>query len=76
MRIIRVMKDLAKIGLSILLILMGIGVYINPTPIPGTDKLTTSIIAILLIGFGGALYKIMGIRADERVRERVRREER
>lgn len=46
----------------------------NPTPMPGLDRNTTTAIAIFLIAIGGALYRILGIRAETRVRAKAWRE--
>lgn len=71
----RVLVGLFRLGLSLFLMLLGMGIFINPAPIPGTDRNVSSLIGILVIGFGGALYKIIGIQAETRIRARTWREE-
>jgi len=59
-----------KLVISLFLILLGLGVFLNPTPMPGTDRQTSAVIGLVLIGIGGALYKIIGIQAEARIRAR------
>ena len=70
----KILGRLFRLGLSLLLMLLGLGVLINPAPIPGTSRETSIVIAIILIAIGGALYKIIGIQAETRVKAKAWKE--
>ena len=69
--LIRVFKLLFSWGLS----LLGIAVFINPTPIPGTDKSTSNMIAFVMIVIGGVMARWFTTENEERRRARIWKKE-
>ena len=70
----KTLRNIFNLLFSVFLFLLGLGMLITPTSMPGTDRNTTTAIAIVIMAIGGALYKILGIRAETRVQAKAWRE--
>jgi hypothetical protein len=52
------LKVLVRLGIVILLILVGGGMIFSTTPMPGVSRGTTLIIGVILIAIGVAIWEI------------------